>query len=277
MFDLKSYLSDARRIVDDQLLSYLGGLKPEPRVLKAMNYSVMAGGKRLRPLLCMAAAEAIGSTRKSVMPLACALELIHTYSLIHDDLPAMDDDNLRRGKPTCHVMFDEATAILAGDALLTLAFEILADAGTACAPDECGRWFKATARIASAAGFKGMIEGQIRDMEFEGTVLDEKALESLHRLKTGRLIEASVASGALVAGASKDQEQLLSKYAREIGLAEGLRYVYTGNLPGLEGENTYCPQCGTKLISRTGFRSAVTGMTGNSCSACTATIAGIFT
>jgi geranylgeranyl diphosphate synthase type II len=219
MFDLKSYLKDVRAPVDNMLKAYLGAQSPATRISHAMAYSVMAGGKRLRPILCIAAAETVGGNRETVLPLACALELIHTYSLIHDDLPAMDNDDKRRGKPTCHVRFDEATAILAGDALLTLAFEILAAAGTRGAPDNHHRWLLAIARIAAAAGFRGMIEGQMRDMAFEGTVISEDELESLHRLKTGKMIEISVASGALVSGASLRQQQLLHTYAQHIGLA----------------------------------------------------------
>lgn len=219
MFDLKLYLRSVRQTVDDGLQRYLGGRAPETRILQAMAYSVMAGGKRLRPILCIASAETVGGDRKHVLPLACALEMIHTYSLIHDDLPAMDDDQTRRGKPTCHMMFDEATAVLAGDALLTLAFEILAAAGSQGAADECKRWLMAACQVASAAGFKGMIEGQMRDMTFEGTVLSEAALETLHRLKTGKLIEVSVGAGALLAGASTAQQQALYAYAQNIGLA----------------------------------------------------------
>jgi geranylgeranyl diphosphate synthase type II len=184
-----------------------------------MAYSVMAGGKRLRPVLCIAAAETVEGDRETLLPLACALELIHTYSLIHDDLPAMDNDDLRRGKPTCHVQFDEATAILAGDALLTMAFEILAAAGSRSEVDVQDRWLTAIARIASAAGFRGMIEGQMRDMAFEKTVISEGELESLHRLKTGKMIEVSVSCGALVAGASMIQRHALDAYAQNIGLA----------------------------------------------------------
>jgi len=219
MFDLNSYLKDVRKPVDEMLQHYLGAQSSATRVSCAMTYSVMAGGKRLRPVLCIAAAETVGGKRETVLPLACALEFIHTYSLIHDDLPAMDDDDKRRGKPTCHVQFDEATAILAGDALLTLAFEILAATGSRCAPDSQYRWLLAIAQIASAAGFKGMIEGQMRDMAFEGTVISTSELESLHRLKTGKMIETSVVTGALVSGASKRQQQVLHTYAQNIGLA----------------------------------------------------------
>lgn len=219
MFDLKSYLTTVRQAVDERLNRYLGGASPKTRILEAMAYSVMAGGKRLRPILCIAAAEAVDGDREQMLPLACALELIHTYSLIHDDLPAMDDDEKRRGKPTCHVMYDEATAILAGDALLTLAFEILADGGCQCRTGDEGRWLRATSQVAAAAGYKGMIEGQMRDMDFEGTVIPEAELESLHRLKTGKMIEIAIDSGALVAGASTMARQALHIYAKNIGLA----------------------------------------------------------
>jgi geranylgeranyl diphosphate synthase type II len=219
VFDLKSYLIDVRNLVDEKLQHDLGGSSPPARISSAMAYSVMAGGKRLRPVLCIAAAETVGGSRKVALPLACALELIHTYSLIHDDLPAMDDDQKRRGKPTCHVQFDEATAILAGDALLTLAFEILAAAGRQGASDDDDRWLQVIAQVASAAGFKGMIEGQMRDMAFEGTIISERELEHLHRLKTGKLIEIAVVSGALVSGASPTHQQALHRYAQNIGLA----------------------------------------------------------
>lgn len=219
MFDLKPYLDDVRNQVDERLQDYLGGPRPSTRILRAMAYSVMAGGKRLRPVLCVAAAETVGGSRKAILPLACALELIHTYSLIHDDLPAMDDDVKRRGKPTCHIRFDEATAILAGDALLTLAFEILAATGCQATPDDHCRWLMAIVQVASAAGCRGMIEGQMRDMAFEGTTISEKELEHLHRLKTGKLIEIAVGSGALVSGASTSHQEALHVYAQNIGLA----------------------------------------------------------
>jgi len=219
MFDLKSYLARVRQMVDNGLQHYLGGTASDVRIMQAMTYSVMAGGKRLRPVLCIAAAEAVGGGRQHVLPLACAIEMIHTYSLIHDDLPAMDDDKTRRGKPTCHVKFDEATAILAGDALLTLAFEILADTGSRKSADERTHWLSAIAEVASAVGFKGMIEGQMRDITFEGTVLSEASLETLHQLKTGKLIEVSVGTGALLSGASAHQQAALKTYAQRIGLA----------------------------------------------------------
>lgn len=220
MFDLTPYLELRRRRLDASLRNYLGADDANAsRLTRAMAYSVMAGGKRLRPVLCLAGAEAVGGDHEAVTALACALEMIHTYSLIHDDLPAMDDDEKRRGKTTCHVQFDEATAILAGDALLTLAFEILATTASQCPAAEHPRWLNAIGKIASAAGCSGMIEGQMRDMAFEGTVISIEQLEALHGLKTGKLIQVSVVSGGMVAGASEIQLQSLNAYAAHIGLA----------------------------------------------------------
>lgn len=220
MFDLKAYLESCRRRVDASLCHYLGvDDATASRVTRAMAYSVMAGGKRLRPVLCFAGAEAVDGDHEAVTDLACALEMIHTYSLIHDDLPAMDDDEKRRGKTTCHVQFDEATAILAGDALLTLAFEIVATTASQRTAEDCRKWLHVIAKIASAAGCSGMIEGQMRDMAFEGKIISIEELEHLHGLKTGKLIEASVVSGAMVAGASGIQLQSLRDYATHIGLA----------------------------------------------------------
>jgi geranylgeranyl diphosphate synthase type II len=219
MFELKQYLEARRRQIDAALEYCLQNGTSDTCLTRAMRYSVMAGGKRLRPVLCIASAEAVGGSREKVLPLACALELIHTYSLIHDDLPAMDDDEKRRGQPTCHIQFDEATAILAGDALLTLAFKILADSGVGCDDADRLAWLQAISLVASAAGRQGMIEGQMQDMAFEGSVISINQLEVLHRLKTGKMIEAAVASGALIAGATRNQQQALHTYARQIGLA----------------------------------------------------------
>ena len=220
MFDLKTYLEIHRQRVNASLQSYLGtGDSDAPRVTQAMSYSVMAGGKRLRPILCIAGAQAVDGDQEAVTALACALEMIHTYSLIHDDLPAMDDDEKRRGKATCHVRFDEATALLAGDALLTLAFKILATTASQFPAGEHLNWLNVIAKIASASGFRGMIEGQMRDMASEGKSISIEDLEMLHGLKTGKLIEASVVSGATIAGATEIQLQALSAYAVHIGLA----------------------------------------------------------
>ncbi|HAO23493.1 MAG: farnesyl-diphosphate synthase [Desulfobacteraceae bacterium IS3] len=206
MPDLKAYLNDKNSRINAGLQNFI---KENTRIAEAMRYSLMAGGKRIRPVLCIAAAETVGGSEADVMPIACAIEMIHTYSLIHDDLPAMDNDDLRRGKPTCHVAFNEAAAILAGDALLTLAFEILAKHHSG----------QIIAIIAAAAGYKGMIEGQMRDIEAEGKLLSLEELEQLHRCKTGALIEAAVISGAIFAGADSKQIESLRNYAGHIGLA----------------------------------------------------------
>jgi len=198
-----------------------------------MRHSLMAGGKRLRPVLAVASARACGKDDRLALPAACALEMIHTYSLIHDDLPAMDDDDLRRGKPTCHKKFSEPTAILAGDALLTHAFYILAYPHDLFDPvPESGILLEQIALIASAAGVNGMVEGQMLDMLAETQMVhfmddhetgNKKALlghlEFMHGLKTGKMIMASVASGAVSAGASSHLKEALSVYAARLGLA----------------------------------------------------------
>jgi len=218
MVNLKAYLHTHRQKVNAALEGLFDRHARTSVLVKAMCHSLLDGGKRLRPILCIGASQAVGGSEDAVLTAACALELIHTYSLIHDDLPAMDNDDLRRGKPTCHVAFNEATAILAGDALLTLAFEILA----ARALDDSGRtscWVAAIATIARAAGYRGMVEGQVRDIGAQSRSLSEDELEALHRLKTGALIEASVNVGAVLAGADQTQVAALARYARHIGLA----------------------------------------------------------
>ncbi|MBT8340617.1 MAG: polyprenyl synthetase family protein [Desulfatitalea sp.] len=218
MFDLSTYLEAQRRRIDHFLNTWFEQAMPAGRLRDAMRYALMAGGKRLRPVLCGAAAEAVGGTCRDVLPAACALEMIHTYSLIHDDLPAMDDDALRRGKPTCHVQFDEATAVLAGDALLTMAFQLLSDPRFAD-PSRAPEWLAVTQRIACSAGGQGMVEGQMRDMAAQFTTLDRQALEALHALKTGALISAAVHAGALLGGGHSGQIDGLETYAAAIGLA----------------------------------------------------------
>ena len=216
--DLKAYLAEKRAIVDKALGSYI----PEPEgpsaeLVRAMNYSLFAGGKRLRPILCMAGAEAVGGDSSAVLPVACALELIHTYSLIHDDLPAMDNDDMRRGKPTSHRVFGEALAILAGDALLTEAFHIMA--GTD--PDERleNAVFKEVmSLIAIAAGFQGMVGGQSLDIRMEGKNVDSSTVDFIHTRKTGALISASVSSGAILGGGSRIEVDALRIYGDKIGL-----------------------------------------------------------
>ncbi len=190
---------------------------PPEQLHRAMRYSLLAGGKRLRPALVLAAGEAFGADTDDLMPAACAIEMIHTYSLIHDDLPAMDNDDLRRGRPTCHKAFGEAVAILAGDALLTQAFRVLA----ADAPKrDAERQVRVIREVATAAGtVEALIGGQMADIESEGENVDGSTLEYIHRSKTGAMIAASVVVGGIVAGANGDQVEKLRAYGQCIGLA----------------------------------------------------------
>ena len=216
---LKEYLAEKKALVD----AALDGLLPveelnPPVIFQAARYSLMAGGKRLRPILCMAAAEAVGGKVETVMPVACALEFIHTYSLIHDDLPAMDNDDYRRGKLTSHKVFGEDIAILAGDALLTEAFSLLArrDLMPAVPPE---RLLDVTREVSEAAGWFGMVAGQVLDIRLEGKTVDLKTLQQIHRLKTGAMICVSLRTGAILSGASAAALTSLSDYGRQIGLA----------------------------------------------------------
>jgi geranylgeranyl diphosphate synthase, type II len=230
--DLKAYLEERRGMVNRTLEAYLPAVRgPAFRVVQAMHYSLLAGGKRLRPILCLAAAEAVGGDPGEALPVACALEMIHTYSLIHDDLPAMDDDDLRRGKPTCHKQFDEATAILAGDGLLTEAFRLMA----AAAPRYEGRTevlVDVVQLLAAAAGYQGMVGGQMLDLMAEGRQVTLKELETIHRLKTGALLTASVRAGALMGGGSRAEVTRLTGYGEKFGLA----FQVTDDLLDVEGE-----------------------------------------
>ncbi len=218
---LSEYLRQARRQVDEALAHFLPEESDNPsahcpaRLAAAMRYSVMAGGKRLRPVLCLMAAEACGGDPAAALPAACAVEIVHTYSLIHDDLPAMDDDDLRRGRPTCHKAFDEATAVLAGDGLLTFAFELIARKVT---PVESA--VQCVLALAEAAGPEGMVGGQMADLQAESrTDGTHEALEAIHRRKTGALLRASLKMGAITAGASREQIHDLEDYGHAVGLA----------------------------------------------------------
>jgi len=218
---LSEYLRQARRQVDEALAQWLPAESVAPtalcpaRLAQAMRYSVMAGGKRLRPVLALMAAEACGGDPSAALPAACAVEIVHTYSLIHDDLPAMDDDDLRRGRPTCHKAFDEATAVLAGDGLLTFAFELLAREIT---PPQAA--LDCVLVLAKAAGPEGMVGGQMADLQAEGSSEGTpQALEAIHRRKTGALLRASLTMGAITAGASAEQVANLDIYGRAVGLA----------------------------------------------------------
>ncbi len=220
-FDLKKYLDEKRKIVEAELERILGEVPAEGRLLSAIRHSLLSGGKRLRPVLCVAAAESVSSEGKAmddVLTAGCSLEMIHAYSLVHDDLPAMDDDDLRRGKPACHKAFDEATAILAGDALLTMAFETLSSKADNPGANH-SKWLRVVSIVSRAAGITGMAGGQMADISSEGSRLTLEGLRSMHRLKTGALIEASVRSGALLAGAGSETIGKLGEYASHIGLA----------------------------------------------------------
>ncbi len=186
---------------------------------RAMRYSQFAGGKRIRPLLVLAAGEAVGGALDDLMPLACAVEMIHTYSLIHDDLPAMDNDDLRRGKPTSHKVFGEAMAILAGDALLTRAFHLMAEVPPTWDAGRVRRRLDALAILGEACGTTGLIGGQVLDLESEGKAIPAADLERLHRAKTGALLSACVRGGAVLGGADQASLAALTRYASAVGLA----------------------------------------------------------
>ena len=216
MFNLTDYLENKRRIIDNALEMHIPTEDVRPSLLhKAMRYSVFSGGKRIRPILCMAAAEAVGGNGEDVILPAIAIEAIHTYTLIHDDLPAMDDDNLRRGRPTSHTVFGEAAAILAGDALLTLAFEWLAESS---APTPFLS-YQYSLEIAEAAGSRGVIAGQIEDLSAEGAEPDEELLEYIHLHKTASLIRAAVRVGGIAGSANTGQFDALTLYGCNVGLA----------------------------------------------------------
>lgn len=219
-FDLKRYVEEKRALINQALEQYLPETQDpyEEEIIKAMRYSLFAGGKRLRPILCIAGAEAVGGTAEQVIPLACGLELIHTYSLIHDDLPAMDDDDLRRGLPTNHTVFGEALAILAGDGLLTEAFRIMT-LPEAWPGAEALRVLKAVSLVAEAAGYKGMVGGQAMDIRCQGKSTDLATINYIHSHKTGALIRVSVVSGALVAGGSERALDALDSYGSALGMA----------------------------------------------------------
>ena len=214
---LHDYLVEQQKLVDAELARQAPSEDTPPQTIhRAMRYSLFAGGKRIRPILCMEAARAASGHPIGVETAACALELVHTYSLIHDDLPALDNDDLRRGRPTCHKVFGEAMAILAGDALLTLAFRVL----SAMDAVDQGRRARMVLELATAAGTPGgMVAGQVSDLEGEGKAPDPVLLETIHRAKTGALLRASVRIGAIYAGATDEQLGALSGYGEHVGLA----------------------------------------------------------
>ncbi len=288
---LSSYLREKKTLIDRHLMMFLGSPgKLPPTLYESMRYSLSAGGKRIRPILSIASCEAVGGMTEDVIPAAIAIEMIHTYSLIHDDLPAMDNDDLRRGKPTNHKVFGEAAAILAGDGLLTMAFAILSDTkddenhpSPYSSPlrgegqgEGVTRLFSSETRhidrrlriiheIALAAGPEGMVGGQQLDIENEGKNIDVKALEELHRRKTGALILAAVRSGGIAGGAAEAQLSALTDYGMKIGLAFQIAddildlegdVEYIGKSPGKDvkqNKNTYPALLGlaeSKIVAR---------------------------
>ncbi len=228
MNDLKEYLAARRSEIDAALLHYLPSPPAcPPSVADAMRYSVTAGGKRLRPILCLASADAVGGDRQLAMPAACALEFIHTYSLIHDDLPAMDNDTLRRGRPTLHVVAGEGMAILAGDGLLTEAFALMSREPRGGDAGLLARRVRVIGIVAAGAGADGMVGGQAIDLSCvtprdDGSMpppLDADALRAMHARKTGALIRAAAAAGAVMGGATDAQVKAIDEAAEEFGLA----------------------------------------------------------
>ena len=221
-FNLSQYLTEKQALVNQYLQLILLQYDKRLELIMAMDHSLMAGGKRLRPILSMAAAQACGKDFLIALPACCAIEMIHTYSLIHDDLPAMDNDDLRRGLPTCHKKFSEATAILAGDALLTHAFNVISNPKPVfdIYPDDQTR-IKLISKISKAAGIQGMVEGQMMDMQsFQPEQNNELShLKKIHALKTGKMITVSVETGALSAGSDAGTIDKLIAYAENIGLA----------------------------------------------------------
>ncbi len=214
--NVKAYLKSRQKKIDRALDRFLpkATVKP-PTIHKAMRYSLFAGGKRLRPVLCLAAAEASGGKIDNALPLACALECIHTYSLVHDDLPSMDNDDFRRGRPTCHRVFGDGIAVLAGDALLTIAFEIVSRAKSA------SRYNMSILlrELAIAAGSEKLIAGQVADLEAEGRKVNRAQLRYIHENKTAAILTTSVRLGAMSANATEKKLEAITKFGRALGLA----------------------------------------------------------
>lgn len=219
--DVKEFLNKQKNIVEEQLTNYISALTAPKSIKDSMHYSLEAGGKRIRPLLLLGTLRSFGKDESIGLPTACAIEMIHTYSLVHDDLPSMDDDDLRRGKPTNHKVFGEAIAILAGDGLLTYSFQVI----TESLKNEISAEKKLmlVTELAKAAGPEGMVGGQVADMEGEGSVLNLEELEYIHRHKTGKLLAYSVIAGAILADATNEQLDKLTQFAHHLGLAFQIR------------------------------------------------------
>ncbi|MCG1022785.1 polyprenyl synthetase family protein [Sutcliffiella horikoshii] len=221
--DLQTFMKERKKLVEEALFSYVNTVEAPQALLDSMSYSLKAGGKRLRPLLVLATLHSFGKSEKLGLPVACAVEMIHTYSLIHDDLPSMDDDDYRRGKPTNHKVYGEAMAILAGDALLTYSFEVMEDLlNLGVSPIKVVTLMK---ELSKASGPTGMVGGQVADMEGEGEgkALSLEELEYIHRNKTGKLLGYSVMAGAILGDASEEQISKLTLFADHLGLAFQIR------------------------------------------------------
>lgn len=217
--DFKSELSQRKNKIDDILIKYFENKSCfQKTIVESMEYSIRAGGKRLRPIILIEVCQMIGGNIEDSLPFACAIEMIHTYSLIHDDLPAMDNDDYRRGNLTNHKVFGEGIAVLTGDGLLNLAFEVMLEKIIAT-PEIMDRGIRAMQVISNASGVKGMIGGQVVDLESEGKNIDKETLEFIHLTKTSAMIEAAVKAGAIIGGATENQYKELANYGRNIGLA----------------------------------------------------------
>ncbi len=214
-FDLTQYLTIRKQWVEESLADLVPASYPD-RLYEAMRYSLLAGGKRLRPILCLASCDLVGGSVEQAMPTACALEMIHTMSLIHDDLPAMDNDDYRRGRLTNHKVYGEDMAILAGDALLAGAFQVIAEQTKGVSAD---RILRVIAWLAKASSAAGLVGGQVVDLESEGKAIPLETLEYIHAHKTGALLEISVVSGGVLAGADQERVDRLTRFAQNIGLA----------------------------------------------------------
>lgn len=231
---LQAYLAEKTAYIEQHLLPCLEQEGVPDSLYESMRYSLMAGGKRLRPMLVLAVLEALDKPVKRGLPFACALEMIHTYSLIHDDLPAMDDDDLRRGKPTNHKVFGEATAILAGDALLTRAFSLIAESYQADPEVQPATTVKLIAELGKRAGAQGMVGGQMADIEGEGKRLDLEQLSYIHQHKTGDLLVAALRGGGYLAEASDEQMEALTRY----GVCIGHAFQIQDDILNVEGDAT---------------------------------------
>lgn len=216
--DIKQRLEQDGALVERWLQTYTERLPQYGELKEAMTYSLLSGGKRIRPILTLAVCRLLGTAEEKALPFACALEMVHTYSLIHDDLPCMDDDDVRRGKPTNHKVYGEATAVLAGDALLTQAFSVLTEAS--CTSGQISR---AVSCLSRAAGAEGMVGGQVLDLIGEGKQLTYERVIQIEALKTGRMIEAAARLGAIAADATQKEEEAVAAYAGKIGLAFQIR------------------------------------------------------